>query len=231
LGMLVLVTPLLVRNAIAFRAFVPAGLGMGTNLWEGLGETERAAEFGAVYGDQALTEQERVAMGVPAGVPFSLYYPDGVRRDRARARKALSIIVRNPVWYAGVMLRRMWGILKVAGEPLPYYGSSGINVTSKKCLPPNWHGGVIAFLVDLLGMIQSVARYLMLPLAAIGLWLAARRHWAVTALLLATVLYYLVPGTVAHTEIRYALPLHCLLTILAGLTLSYVADLKANYQQ
>jgi len=73
LGVAILVTPLIVRNAIAFRAFVPAGLGMGTNLWEGIGETDRANEFGAVFGDRALLEQERLALGVPPGAPFTLY--------------------------------------------------------------------------------------------------------------------------------------------------------------
>jgi hypothetical protein len=34
--------------------------------------------------------------------------------------------------------------------------------------------------------------------------------------LLVTVLYYLVPGTAAHTEIRYVLPMHGLLIVFAG---------------
>jgi 4-amino-4-deoxy-L-arabinose transferase-like glycosyltransferase len=225
LGAAILVAPLIIRNAVAFRAFVPGGLGMGTNLWEGIGETERAAEFGAVFGDQALIEQERIAMGVPADAPFSLYYPDGVKRDRERARKAVAVIVRHPVWYAGVMLRRMWGMLKVAGEPLPYYGSSGINVTSRKSLPTDWQNGVAAMAVNFLGMVQSTMRYALLPLAAWGVWLGARRDWPVTWLLLATVFYYLVPGTVAHTELRYVLPLHCILAVFAGLSITQIAGM------
>ncbi len=65
-------------------------------------------------------------------------------------------------------------------------------------------------------MIQSVARYLFLPLAAFGIYVAARRDVTVTAVLLVTVLYYLVPGTAAHTEIRYVLPMHGLLIAFAG---------------
>jgi hypothetical protein len=34
--------------------------------------------------------------------------------------------------------------------------------------------------------------------------------------LLVTILYYLVPGTAAHTEIRYVLPMHALLIVFAG---------------
>ncbi len=188
LGVLLLVTPLLIRNAIAFRAFVPTGLGTGTNLWEGIGETDRAAEFGAVFGDQNLVDQERKAMGVPPDAPFGLYHPDGVRRDRERTRKALAVITRHPVWYAGVMGRRMVGMLKYAGEPPPYMGSAGINVTSKKTLPAHMEGGPLAFAVNVLGMIQSVLRWILLPLIVAGLFLAFRRHATITGLLLATVL-------------------------------------------
>ncbi len=36
-------------------------------------------------------------------------------------------------------------------------------------------------------------------------------------LLMATVVYYLVPGTIGHTEIRYVLPMHAALIVFAGL--------------
>ena len=65
-------------------------------------------------------------------------------------------------------------------------------------------------------MIQSVVRYLFLPLAAFGMYVAARRDWELTCLLLVTVIYYLVPGTAAHTEIRYVLPMHGMLIVFAG---------------
>jgi hypothetical protein len=114
------------------------------------------------------------------------------------------------------MAGRMWGMLKVAGDPAPYCGTAGINVTSRKTLPPPWQGGIIAFGVNLLGMIQSVVRYLFLPLAAIGIFVALRKEWRVSGLLLVTVLYYLVPGSAAHTEIRYVLPMHGVLMVFAG---------------
>jgi hypothetical protein len=38
----------------------------------------------------------------------------------------------------------------------------------------------------------------------------------VTAVFLVTVIYYLVPGSVAHTEIRYVLPMHGMLTVFAA---------------
>jgi len=127
-----------------------------------------------------------------------------------------------------VMARRMWGMLKVAGDPVPYCGTSGINVTSRKCLPQQWQGGVVAPAVNVLGMIQSVVRYLFLPLAAFGIYFGVRREWRVSCLLLVTVLYYLVPGTAAHTEIRYVLPMHGLLIVFAGAAVSVALE---NYVQ
>ena len=195
-------------------------MGVGTNLWEGIGETNRAAEFGAVYGDDVLAEKERREMGVSPDAKFNLYYPDGVARDRARARKAFAVITAHPVWYMGVMIRRMAGVLNYAGEPSPIYGSAGFNVTSRKCLPARFQGGAVAIFVNVLGMIQSVMRYIALPLMLLGLYPALRRDARITAIILATVLYYLLVGSFLHTEIRYGLPMQALLFVFAGMAVS-----------
>jgi 4-amino-4-deoxy-L-arabinose transferase-like glycosyltransferase len=224
LGTALMVSPIVIRNYLVFPDFTPTGGTIGANLWEGLGETELGRANGFAFGDDLMVEYERVKMGVPKDAPFEAMWPDGIKRERERRREALGFIKQHPVWYAGVMLRRMWGMLKIAGEPLPYYGTAGINVTSRKCLSPARQGGVVALMVNLLGMIQSVARYLLLPLAAIGCWFAARQNWPLTSLLFATILYYLGPGTIAHTEIRYVLTLHWILPIFAGLTLVTLAS-------
>ncbi|MDQ3754083.1 MAG: glycosyltransferase family 39 protein [Acidobacteriota bacterium] len=228
IGAALVISPIVVRNYMVFPDFTPTGGNIGVNLWEGLGETELGRSYGFVFGDDKMIEVERIRMGLPPDFPLKLLWPDGIRRDRERAREALAVIKKHPVWYAGVMLRRMWGMLKVAGAPLPYYGSAGINVTSQKCLPPERQGGALALFVNVLGMIQSVVRYLFLPLAAVGLWLAARRDRMMAALLMTTVLYYLVPGTAAHTEIRYALPMYGLLCVFGGLTVCGLAELISN---
>lgn len=228
LGAAILLTPVVLRNVIAFRAFVPTGMGVGTNLWEGIGETNRAMEFGAVYGDDVLIENERSELGVSPDAKFNLYYPDGVARDRARARKAFAVITAHPVWYAGVMIRRMAGVLNYAGEPSPVYGSAGFNVTSKKTLPARFQGGVVALFVNVLGMIQSVMRYIALPLMLLGLYLALRRDARITAIILATVLYYLVVGSFLHTEIRYGLPMQGLLFVFAGLAVAWLTTLVSK---
>jgi 4-amino-4-deoxy-L-arabinose transferase-like glycosyltransferase len=215
-GTFVVIAPIVLRNYIVFPDFTPTGGTIGANLWEGLGETEFGREHGFIFGDDKMVERERVKMNLPGGVPIDAQWPDGIRRDRERTREAFAFIAQHPIWYTGVMLRRMWGMLKVAGAPVPYTGTSGINVTSAKCLSPARQGGVLAFAVNALGMIQSVVRYLFLPLAAFGLWRAIKFDWRLSCVLLVTIVYYLVPGTVAHTEIRYVLPMHGVLTAFAG---------------
>ena len=223
-GSFIVIAPIVVRNFIVFPDFTPTGGTIGANLWEGLGETELGRQHGFILGDNKMVEVERIKFGLPADATLEL--PDGIRRDRERTRESLAFIKQHPIWYAGVMLGRMWGMLKVFGDPVPYTGTSGINVTSAKCLLPARQGGVLAFVVNALGMIQSVVRYLFLPLAAFGIWMGVRRDWRLSCILLATVLYYLVPGTAAHTEIRYVLPMHGLLTVFAGCAVVGCADRK-----
>lgn len=225
LGTVVVIAPLVVRNYLVFPDFTPTGGTIGTNLWEGLGETELGRQHGFLFGDDKLIEHERKKLGFAPDFPIEMQWPDGIRRDKERTRESLEFIKQHPVWYAGVMFGRMWGMLKVAGDPVPYSASSGINVTAKKCLSPERQGSVLAVSVNLLGMIQSVVRYLFLPLAAFGMFVAIftnrRKDWRLSCVLLVTILYYLVPGTVGHTEIRYVLPMHGLLIVFAGCAFNF----------
>ena len=224
-GTMILIAPIVIRNYLVFPDFTPTGGTIGVNLWEGLGETELGQQHGFVLGDNKMLEIERQRMNWPADMPLDIQLPDGIRRDRERTRESLAFIRQHPVWYLGVMAGRMWGMLKVAGDPVPYTGVSGINVTSVKCLPERWRGGVLAVAANTLGMIQSVVRYLFLPLAAFGIFAGFRKDWRLGCLLFATVFYYLVPGTAAHTEIRYVLPMHGLLIVFASVGVDYLIRL------
>ena len=217
-GTIVVISPLVIRNFVVFPDFSPTGGTIGTNLWEGLGETELGRAHGFMLGDDKMLALEREKMGRPGDMQVGMHWPDGIRRDKERTRESIAFIKQHPIWYVGVMFGRMWGMLKVAGDPVTYCGcgTSGINVTSRKCLPPHWQGGAVALGVNVLGMMQSLVRYLFLPLAAFGIYVAARSNWRISCLLLVTVIYYLVPGTAAHTEIRYVLPMHGVLIVFAA---------------
>jgi hypothetical protein len=203
-------------------------LNVGWNLWAGIGETDRAAEFGAPCCDVLVVEQERREMGLPPDAPLGLVYPDGIRRDKERGRKAMAVILHHPIWYTGVVFRRMAGMLKFAGTPSGVYGSSGINVTPSKTLPDRWRGGFFSAAVTVLGVLQSLVRWVALPMMVFGVVLAWRRDWLMTWLLFATVFYYLVLGSGAHTEIRYTLPMQALLFVFAGVTVVWVRDVLAK---
>ena len=229
-GTVILIAPIVIRNYLVFPDFTPTGGTIGANLWEGLGETQLGQQNGFIFGDDKMSEVERKRAGWPADMRVEVQWPDGIRRDRERTRESLAFIRQHPVWYAGVMLGRMWGMLKVAGDPVPYTGISGINVTSKKCLPEHWQGGLLAAAVNVLGMIQSVARYLFLPLVAFGIYAGIRHDWRMSCLMLVTVLYYLVPGTAAHTEIRYVLPMHGLLIVFASVGIVQLIRIIRGYR-
>jgi 4-amino-4-deoxy-L-arabinose transferase-like glycosyltransferase len=210
------ISPIVIRNYLTFPDFTPTGGTIGVNLWEGLGETELGRAHGFRVDDADLIEGERVKMGWPADQYFDSQWPDGIRRDNERARIAVAFIKERPLWFVGTMFPRMWGMLKVGGDPVRYSGVAGFNVTSRKCLSPAWQGGVVALGVNVLGMMQSVARYLFLPLAAFGIYVATRRNRIAAVVFLVTVVYYLVPGTTGHTEIRYMLAMHGVLTVFAA---------------
>jgi 4-amino-4-deoxy-L-arabinose transferase-like glycosyltransferase len=221
-GTALVIAPIVVRNYLVFPDFTPTGGTIGTNLWEGVGETEIGQQHGFFCSDAELLEHERRRLGYASDFPLQLQWPDGIRRDRERTQESLAFIKQQgPVWYAGTMFKRMWGMSKVAGDPAPYSGSSGINVTSRKCLAPERQGGVLALGVNVLGMIQSVVRYLFLPLMVFGIFVALRTDWRLSCVLLVTILYYLVPGTIGHTEIRYVLPMHGVFIVFAGCAFNF----------
>jgi hypothetical protein len=223
---LLVISPVVIRNLVVFSPEVaPTGLGIGWNLWAGIGETPRGAEFGAPCCDQQVIEQDRQSLGLSPDAPLGLFFPDGIRRDRERGKKALAVIFAHPFWYTGVMAQRLSGHLKFAGKPAPNVGSAGFNVTSRKCLTPERQGGPLAVVVNAMGMVQSVLRYLALPLMLIGIALAVKKNWRVTGLILATVFYYLVTLAVGHSEIRYGLPMQALLFVFAGLAVSWLDSL------
>jgi hypothetical protein len=80
-------------------------------------------------------------------------------------------------------------------------------------------------MVTMIGALQSVVRYLALPLMILGIVVAIRKNVWLTLLLLSTILYYLVVGSALHTEYRYGLPMQALLFVFAGVSVSEMVGL------
>jgi len=220
---LVVVSPIVIRNLVVFYPEIaPTGLNVGWNLLAGIGETDRGAEFGAPCCDEQIIAEDRRAMGLPPDAPLGLVYPDGIRRDRERGKRALAIIRSHPLWYVGVMAKRAFGHLKLAGKPWPSVGSTGINVTSSKCLPAGYQHFPWSTSVTILGMTQSVLRSIALPLILAGMWVSWKFYYKMTVLLLSVIGYFLITLAVAHSEIRYGLPMQNLLIIFNAVAIVFL---------
>jgi len=123
----------------------------------------------------------------------------------------------------------MVGVVKYAGAPLGDYGSAGVNVTSKKCLPEKWQRGPLAALVNALGMLQSILRYTLIPLILIGVYYGFRAHKQASVVLMVTVVYYWFVNSLMHTNIRYGLPMHAIFAVFAGVTIFRLYELASKW--
>jgi 4-amino-4-deoxy-L-arabinose transferase-like glycosyltransferase len=86
-----------VRNyRVTGGEILPLGLGNGISMWEGI--SQFGDTLGTLYGDERLAQLEGYK---------GWAYPDGIERDRKRFREAIGIILDHPIWYTGVMLKRL----------------------------------------------------------------------------------------------------------------------------
>ena len=92
-----LMVPWTVRNEAVFHRLIPTRIGIGQNLWEGLGEVHN--NFGAVLNDQAtLTQVHAVRPGLVHGTPAY---------DSYLEQKALTAIKDHPLVMLHVVARRV----------------------------------------------------------------------------------------------------------------------------
>ena len=110
-GMVVVIAPMTIRNALVFRSFVPVSLGSGVTLCQGIADYDVEQRFGLSSTDDGTMAQEAEWAGRPE-YASELYRPDGIQRERSRTARALSVIRSNPAWFAGTMLRRMVTMFK-----------------------------------------------------------------------------------------------------------------------
>lgn len=111
-GMLLVVAPLTVRNALVFNHFIPLSLGAGQTLLEGIADYDDPKRFGIPATDLGIMRQEAETYGRPRYAE-TLFGADGVWRERMRLRRGFEVIGAHPVWFAGVMVRRAASMLKL----------------------------------------------------------------------------------------------------------------------
>ncbi|MFY9573914.1 MAG: hypothetical protein WAV20_21155, partial [Blastocatellia bacterium] len=224
---LLCIAPITVRNYIVYREFVPISIGVGLNLWEGIGDYS-GDRFGAVAEDHRVAEQEAVLYDNPQ-YRESWAYPDGISRDRARIRKSFAVIVRHPLWYAGVMLNRMGEMVKYSAHaPLVFRSTDTRLLQQDAQIRRQWRDiasppGSLGFAESMSWMrlpirgLQRTAKETALLFILLGVAIMFVGSWRRSLFLLMTPLYYLLFQSAMHTEFRYTLPMHYFLFVFAAI--------------
>jgi hypothetical protein len=116
-GTLLIILPLTIRNAIVFHRFIPISLGAGQTLLEGIADYDHESRFNIPKTDMGIMKQEAEVFNRPdyyeARTNATLFYPDGVERERARLARGLAVIRSHPFWFAGVMAQRAASMVRL----------------------------------------------------------------------------------------------------------------------
>lgn len=110
-AMIVVISPIGLRNWIVFHKFIPLSLGAGITLVQGIADYDTERRFGMPADDRETSIKDAEWFGRP-DYTQGIWSPDGIERDRYRFRRGLEVIRSNPFWFAGVMLRRASFMLK-----------------------------------------------------------------------------------------------------------------------
>lgn len=208
-GALLIIGLLTIRNARVFGQFIPVSLGAGQTLVEGIADYNTDGSLGLSQTDMELIRGEAETYQRPeyAG---SLFTPDGVARDRARIARGFAVIRAHPFWFAGVMLRRAFGMLRLERTPLRLATiSSG-------------YWSLVHWPLRTLQNLFITAVFLPLTLIGVGI-LIYRRQFQTLALLLIVPCYYFCTQSALHTEYRYVLVIHYFLFVFAAVAVYQIS--------
>jgi len=214
---LLVITPITIRNYVVYGAFIPIQVGTGLNLWEGIGDAS-GDRFGAVREDTEVAKQEGELYGDPryAG---SWTTPDGIKRDRDRTRRSLDIILRHPIWYAGVMLGRCGDMLKYSAQAPLVLGSARSGAGQEPApIKRGWDeinrdrsslivGDRIFWMRPIVRALQRIAKEAMLGFILLGAMILFAASWRRALFISIVPLYYFLFQSAMHTEFRYTLPM------------------------
>ena len=108
---IITISPITIRNWVVFNHFIPLSLGAGITMIEGIGDYDKQNRFGMPSSDRE-TKFKDVEWHNRPDYGGGLWKPDGIQRDRYRFRRGVEVIRSNPVWFAGVMIRRAGFMLR-----------------------------------------------------------------------------------------------------------------------
>lgn len=223
---LLVIAPITIRNYLVYHEFLPINIGVGIVLWEGIADAS-GDRFGAVATDDAVALQEAELYNEPRyGGSWST--PDGIARDRDRVRKSLAIIKQHPVWYAGVMLGRMKGMVNyTAHAPLVFRPGQASPPLDAAAVRPEWQsvpaqssslavGRSLFWLRPVARAAQRLTKETMTAMIFIGGLIGFVAAWRRAAFVAIVPLYYFIFQSAIHTEFRYTLPMQYFLFVFAA---------------
>ena len=201
-GVLLIISPITIRNALVFGKFIPVSLGAGQTLIEGIADYNTDRSLGLPQTDMELIRGEAETFHRP-DYANSLFTPDGSARDRARLARGFDVIRAHPFWFTGVMIRRAVSMLRLERTPLRLAADSEMP---------------LALFHRLLRIVQKLfISAIFLPLALLGAGiLFYQRQFQTLAILLAVPFYYFCTQSALHTEYRYVLVIHYFLFVMAA---------------
>ena len=249
LGAALVVLPITARNYAVFHEFVPISINGGLTLWEGIAEAG-GQKYGARRGDKLVMDEEAARYHNPRYAEWWAE-PDGIARDRDRARRSFAVIAAHPLWYLKAMLRRMarmldyWTAPPVEVAPRAESAPSGQAPEDEvggdretpferreDLAPPPRLGEDLCLLPGRLAapfrspvrVLQKVGRVLTLPALLLGSLVMAARDWRRALIVWVVPLYCLATESFMLLEWRVVASMHSLLFVAAGAGLGLVAE-------
>jgi 4-amino-4-deoxy-L-arabinose transferase-like glycosyltransferase len=201
-----LLVPWTIRNENVFHRFIPTRIGIGQNLWEGLGEVHN--NFGAVLDDAATFQQvHAVAPNLVYGSPAYDSFLYGWAKHAIRT---------HPGFYAKLVARRLVNNTALlrnsdwAGTIVPP-GQSGL--------------GFFGYARHRFGDLLIIAlEPLLFLLSAITIIVTRRRFGRAHLIAGSVVVATLLPYLLLHVEARYLLPASFVYLIWTGLGIDVFVD-------
>jgi hypothetical protein len=195
-----MIVPWTIRNYNDFHTLIPIRIGLGTALWEGMGEIPN--HYGPSRNDYATYQLVRRARpGIRFGTPAY---------DSYLGHRAVALIERHPLFYLRTVAHRIW--ISTLGELDLEWTSSGTTT------PFAYGRGPIAFAIKRpLQLLQVALMPLVFLLAMLSLGFTWRRYKREHLLLIVLAVTVALPYFLTAAEGRYTMPMTIFYLIWIGL--------------
>jgi len=162
--------------------------------------------------------------------PF-YYNSDPIGRDRLRLRKVFTAVVKNPIWYLKVIIKK---ILKLIGRPTVNLFAT-VSPTKSE-FGKGWFGYIRAYpLIGIAMVFGRLFEWCIISLGIIGIYLS-RKSWKIILPILIIPIYYFVVQINFYPSLFYYFPMYPFILIFSALSVGWIWPrfegwLRAQYFQ